>query len=326
MASQGLTREQCLLLQRFHDGELSAAQSVQAEQLVERSASARVFVRALEELSGAVRAADEAAWDRAKAEITSPQVLVELAQSAGDLSEVALADLAPLLERFHDGEADEAEMAFVAALLEERDDAVDYLASLDEIGQGMRVVGAEMAEEVDFGGFWEAVSAGIDAQAATTPAESFDREQHLVLLHRYVDGEVSAQERALVDGWLAVDDHEVHAYIDALGELTLGVNVALETACEQVDLHDIWTGVSGRLDDDSGSAEVVSLSEAAHKRRGGGGGAGAPGWFKEYRQAIVGALAAAVVLAGLVGLFKDRILGPPGEGRRPKARGDRREG
>ena len=39
MAPQALSREQCFLLQQHHDGELSAAQSVQAKQLLERSAS-----------------------------------------------------------------------------------------------------------------------------------------------------------------------------------------------------------------------------------------------------------------------------------------------
>lgn len=315
MAPQSLTTEQALLLQRFYDGDLSAAESVRAEQLVERSTAARVYVRALEELSAAARAAGALAWERAERAAISPQVLTEMAESAADLCEAPLADLAPLLERFHDGEADEAERACVTALLEVRDDAVDYLAGLDEIGQGMRVLGEEMVDEVDFGGFWDGIAAQIgDDRAgdrtgdrAEQACAAFDRDTHLVLLHRYVDDEVDADERALVEGWVAQGDAQVRDYLAALGEIELGVTAAIETACERAEVRDIWTGVSHALDDEA-RAEVVSLADEARKR-GSQGSSDGGGWFGEYRQAIVGALAAAVVLAGLVGLFKDQLIG-----------------
>lgn len=311
MASQDLTREQCLLLQRHYDGDLSAAESVQAKQLLERSASARVFVRALEELSHSVRAATEFAWEEAKGAQPSPSVLTELAASAGDLTEAPLEELAPVLERFHDGEADEAEIAFVTALLEERDDAVDYVASLDEIGQSMRVVGEELAGDVDFDGFWDGIAAEIGAEPKpTSPEIVFDRDEHLVLLHRFVDGEVDAEEAALVEGWLEAGDEEVAGYLEALDEVQLGVNAAVETACERVDLHGIWTGVEAGIAEGEQDSKVVSLDDARGDQGGGSESTSGVTWLSEYRQAIVGALAAAVVLAGLVGLFKDEIFGP----------------
>jgi anti-sigma factor RsiW len=330
------------LLQRHHDGELSAAQSVQAEQLLERSASARVYLNALDELSHATRAACDIAWEHAKDTAPSPAalaelVLAELASGGGDIADAPLQDLAPLLERFHDGEVDDIEMAVVSAMLDERDDAVDYLASLDEISQGMRVVGDEIGGDVDFDGFWDGVAAGIgaknvgedsiaegnpaeDSPAEDSPAEdspvAFDRGEHLVLLHRYVDGEVSADEQALVASWVEADNDEVKTYLEALSELSLGVNAAIEMACEQADLRGIWTGVEDAI----GESGVVSLADAradadarAEKqadKRDASSGSGGGHWFGEYRQAIVGALAAAVVLAGMVGLFKNQIFGP----------------
>lgn len=323
MASQGLSREQCLLLQRHYDGDLSAAESVRAKQLLERSAPARVYLRALDELTHGVRAAAEIAWEDAKGAIPSPRVLTELAVSAGDPTEAPLEDLAPLLERFHDGEADDAEMAFVTALLDERADAVDYLASLDEIGEGMRVVGEEMADEVDFSGFWDGIAAQISPEGSgpeeSGPEESdeetvpFDRAAHLVLLQRYVDDEVTAEEAARVERWLDEGNDEVKAHLDVLAELHLGVNVAVETACEDADLRGIWTGVEAAIAADEDAADVVSLDSARTDRRGGSPGtpeSSRTSWFADYRQAIVGGLAAAVVLAGLVGLFKDQIFGP----------------
>jgi anti-sigma factor RsiW len=327
MAPQALSREQCFLLQQHHDGELSAAQSVQAKQLLERSATARVYVRALDELSHATRAAAQLAWEDVQGQAPSPSalaetILAELAAGAGNLAEAPLEDLAPLLERFHDGEVDEVEMAIVSALLDERDDAVEYLASLDEIRQGMRVVGDEMAEDVDFDGFWGGIADKIgvnetesDAQTSSgAPTTPFDSREHLVLLHRYADGEVTEDERALVAGWLEAGEQEVGDYLEVISELSLGVNAAVEVACEQAELREIWTGVQAGIDDDG----VVSLADRRTDRRtgkqadkrDGSSGPGGPTWPGEYRQAIVGALAAAVVLAGLVGLFKDQIFGP----------------
>jgi hypothetical protein len=320
MASQGLTTEQCELLQRFYDEELSAAESIRAEQLLERSAPARVFVRALAELSAAVRAGHELAWERAASRIPSPARLAEMAAQAPGMLDAPLDELAALLERFHDGEADEAEAAWVRALLEERADAAAYLAGLDQIAEDLRAAGQVMVDDVDFDGFWDKISAGIDADAgAGVDAErdelpdelpEFDPSEHLLLLHRYADDETDAAEAARVEGWIEQGDPQVREYLAALDEIKLGVTVAAETACEQVALRDIWTGVAEAIDEsaaevageDKSGAAPISLENERRKRGG---------WLGEYRQAIFGAAAAAVVLAGVVGLFQDRIFGPP---------------
>ena len=305
MASQRLTHTECLLLQRYYDGELGAAEEIEAAQLLERNAAARVFLRALEELSLAARSAGEVAWERAADKAARPEVIVELATSAADLSKAPLEELAPLLERFHDGEVDEAEHAFVTALLDERDDAVGYLAGLDEIGQGMRAAGAELAEGVDFSNFWNGIASQIEAPKTDQPG--FEPAEHLGVVQRYFDGEVDAEEAACVERWLDEGDPRVAGYLEALEEIHLGVNAAADTACERAPIRDIWTGVQAGLDKDE--AEVVSLGQTRRDRRKDQASA-EHSWFGEYRQAIVGALAAAVVLAGLVGLFKDEIFGP----------------
>ncbi|MFP4597056.1 MAG: hypothetical protein ACLFVJ_02315 [Persicimonas sp.] len=330
MASQGLSKTEGLLLQRYYDAELSAAESIQAEQLLERSAPARVFLRALDELTEAARVAGEVAWERVRGEVASPDVIVELAEDADDLAQAPLEELAALLERFHDGEADYTEMAFVNALLDEREDVVEYLAELDNLQQGLRAAGEQLTAGVDFDGMWDRIEAQIGHQAGDRvdgaddqDGPDFDRAEHLILLQRFFDDEVTAEEAATVDRWLAQGDAEVAAYLEVLSEIQLGACVAVQTACERAPIRDIWTGVRAAIDEqDASGAGVVSL-DSERSRRGGagrgdvGGDAGgaasdsrSESWFSEYRQAIVGALAAAVVLAGMVGLFKDAIFGP----------------
>lgn len=312
--ARDLTRDDCLLLQRYHDEELSAAQSVEAEQLLGRSAPARVFVRALEELSQAARVAGEVAWQRVEGAAPSPTVIVELAASAEDLAAAPLEELAPLLERFHDAEVDDAELAFVRGLLAERDDAVEYLAELDTMQQSVRAAGQELVGEVDFSAMWDGIAAHIGA-----PSQPFDRSEHVVLLQRYFDGEADDQERQLVEGWIDDADPQVAAHLEALSEVGLGVTAAVETALERAPMRDLWTGVRAGIeqhDAQATEATVVSLDGARRDDKDEqqdhthGPTGSSRGWFGEYRQAIVGALAAAVVLAGLVGLFKDAIFGP----------------
>src|SRR5690554_3145270 len=214
MTSQGLTSAQCLLLQRFYDEELSSAECVQAEQLLADSASARVFVAALGELSLAVRASHELVWERAEPNIISAARLAELAAEAGDMMDTPLEDLRGLLQRLHDDEVDPAEEAWARALLGERPDAAAYLASLGELGEGLRIAEAEMVQDVDFGGFWDKISAGINAEsahnspqpAADPKIQKFDAQQHLMLLHRFADAETDATETAQVQAWIDQDD------------------------------------------------------------------------------------------------------------------------
>ncbi|AWV91301.1 hypothetical protein DN745_19020 [Bradymonas sediminis] len=299
-------------MQRFYDEELSAAECVQAEQLLEGSASARVFVAALGELSLAVQASHELVWERAEPKIISAARLAELAAEAGDMMDTPLEDLRGLLQRLHDDEVDPAEEAWARALLGERPDAAAYLASLGELGEGLRIAEAEMVQEVDFSGFWDKISAGINTESAHNspqPAgdqkiQKFDAQQHLMLLHRFADAETDAAETAQVQAWIDQDEAQVCGYLEALDEIKLGVNVAAETACENAPLDAIWGGVFDAINAEEPSPAPISL-EAERQKRG-----GFTGWAGEYRQAIFGAAAAALVAFGVMALFGDRILGP----------------
>lgn len=312
MTSQGLTLTQCQLLQRFFDEELSAAECVQAEQLLERSAAARIFVAALGELSVAVQASHQVVWERAEPQMISAARLAEIAAEAGDMLDTPLDELSGLLQRLHDGEADPAEVAWARAMLDERPDAAAYLANLEELGEGLRAAEAEITRDVDFSGFWDTISAEINAEPSadspSTPKEqddiAFDTHQHLMLLHRFVDAETDADETARVQAWIDREEPQVCAYLAALDEIKLGVNVAAETACENAPIEAIWGGVSEAISAGESAATPISLDDARQKR-----GGGVRGWAGDYRQAIYGAAAAAVVLLGVVGLFGDRILG-----------------
>src|SRR5690554_5754223 len=163
MTQEKLTYTQALLLQRYVDHDLDQRARADVEDALADHPSWQVYVAALEELKLAVEMAAEAAWDNApKVDATT---LARLAQAAGDLSTSSLDDLAPMLERFHDGEVDEAEAAVIVGLMETRDDVADYLAELDAMGQGIRL--GEACADADFGDFWSNVQAGIeDADAA----------------------------------------------------------------------------------------------------------------------------------------------------------------
>lgn len=247
MTSKTLTKQEALLLQRHIDAELTEGEGELVEALLERSAPARVYVAALKSLHEAVRIAEKMAWKGAS--LPPPETWVELAEASSDLAETALDDLAPMLERFHDGEVDETEAAVVAALVDEREDVAGYLSELDRLTDGIRNVG--VADEVDFDGFWEGVREGIDEideQSAPVSIDPFDSEEHKLLLYRYHDDEVTADERRRVDAWIESKDQQVDSFLGALAEVHLGVNVGIEVAREQADLDEIWTGVCDDLD------------------------------------------------------------------------------
>lgn len=344
MPIQGLTTDQCLLLQRFHDGELGAAQGVEAEQLLARAPAARVFLQALEEIGRGVRAGSELAWERGRDGAPEPAEVARLAALAaqgGHMLRAPLEELLPLLDRVHDGEADAAEVAWVQAMLPERADAGEYLAGLGQIAEQLRDAQDHALQDVRFDGFWERVRAGINAEETeadsarnfaqnTTPgtvregaggareqgvAPDFEVEEHLCLLHRFADLETSEAEDARVQAWVDQQDQQVDRYLAALTEIKLGVNVAVETACERAPLRDIWSGVQRAIEtpqEDAapgalagagrGPEAPISLEEARRNRRG--------GWLGQYQQAAFGAAAAAVVVLGVVGLFKDQLFGP----------------
>ncbi len=248
MTSKTLKKKEALLLQRHVDDELDDGEADAAAALLERSAAARVYVSALKSLHEAVRVAEKMAWKGAS--LPPPETWVELAETSSDLAETPLDDLAPMLERFHDGEVDEAEAAVVAALVDERDDVAGYLSELDRLAAGIRKAG--VADEVDFDGFWDGIREGIDHidDEKSTPVaiDPFDPEEHRLLLYRFHDDEVTAEERRRVEAWIEANDEGVDSLLGALAEVHLGVNIGIEIAREQADLDGIWTGVCDELD------------------------------------------------------------------------------
>ena len=98
---QVLSIEEQSLLQRLYDRELSDHEVAQAEALLNDSPVARVFMAALEELTVAVQVAEEEAWNQADTPSSAP--LVQAAFEAASLAQAPMTDLAPMLERFHDG-------------------------------------------------------------------------------------------------------------------------------------------------------------------------------------------------------------------------------
>lgn len=320
MNSERLTYRECRLIQSLHDGELEQQERERAEALLERSRSARVYRAALEELEHAVKAAEQSVWESAESGAPPAEKLVELAIGAPDPMQADIEELAPLLERFHDGEADRAEIAFVQGLLQERDDVAEYLAALEEISGGVKALGEELGGDVDFSNFWDGVAAGlgdghgeqIQGDTVSDPGE-FRLGDHLVLVQRFFDDEVDEKERERVTAWLEHGHPEVVAYIEALEEVRLSVNAGIENAQEQVDFHHLWTGVSDKIDEIEGGENVVSLASA--RDRGSPSTPDAPGggstrWFDEYRQAIYGAAAAVLLVGAALGLFRDQIFGP----------------
>lgn len=307
MSTQTLTYRQGRLLQALHDGELGDAERAEAHELLERSAAARVWMGVLEELGAAVEVAEEVIWERAREDAPSPAEWAREAALAPKLLDEELAQLAPMLERVHDGEATELEVALVAGLRGERADVDDYLTSLDELSLGVRALEGDLGADVDFGGFWAGVAEAIHEEHAEADGQGFDPAEHLVLLQRFFDDEVDAQERSRVAAWIDEGQPDVIAYLDALEEVRLATNVSVEWAREGIDLTPLWTAVAEGIAD--GDA-VVSLDEARAERAAGSPTPGSNGWFDAYRQAMFGAAAAVLLVAAGVGIFQDDLFGP----------------
>ncbi|RDV36188.1 hypothetical protein DV096_20315 [Bradymonadaceae bacterium TMQ3] len=269
MTQENLTYEQALRLQRYVDRELPDEERAAIDEVLAMRPGWQIYVAALQELKLAVEMAAEAAWERAPT--VDAATIARLAQAASELSESSLDELAPMLERFHDGEVDEAEAAVIAALLESRDDVADYLAELDAMGQGIR--GSDLSAGADFGDFWQKIEAGIDPTASeerNAPAQPlnhparFDADEHRVLLYRYHDNEVSAEERTLVERWIASGEPQVDATLGALAELHVGLNAGVELAQDTADFADLWEGVAAgidRADAEEAAGNVVSLQD-----------------------------------------------------------------
>lgn len=265
MKRQTLTYEEALLLQRHIDGESSASEEKLVGELLQESSAARIFVASLKELRAIAQMAEEFAWEQAR--VPSAEEVVELAFASTDWVDTSLEELAPLLERFHDGETDPAERAVVAALIDERDDVAQYLAELDGIARGIRQAGE--LDDVDFGGFWDSIEDRLDDDEVDDEEQVveqlFDVEKHQVLLYRFHDGEVSDEESRRVTDWLEGGHEHTDGVLGALAEIHLGVNAGIEFAQESADLDEIWTAVESRLDEidaEKAAGNVVSLDRA----------------------------------------------------------------
>jgi hypothetical protein len=196
---------------------------------------------------------------------------------------------------------------------------------MTELGEVFERGHQEEVAEVDFGGFWDSLSARLEQEEQASPAAevvafpkkpkkksttaerpAFTQDDHQVLLYRYHDGEVSEHERAQVMAWAEIDE-EIAETLGALEELSLAATVAMEQAQERVDLSSVWAGVSAELADEfGGKAQVISLeqkrTEKAEEKPEETG-------TSHRREAFI-ALAAVLVTVLGMGLFGDKLFGP----------------
>ncbi len=286
MTDASLTTRQRDLLQRWFDGELAEDRVPEAEALIEESQAAADYVASLESMQRITRGlADEVrggpGW--------SAEETVSKALDAPPAADEPLRELAPLLERYHDGEVVEAEAALVRRLRRRRDDVADYLKGLEQLGDAVRGADEASRDGIDFDAQVHAVLEAVDSQPPT-----FDADEHAEWLHRYADDELDAERRQIVEGWVDEGHPEVTdalKTLDALGQTT-------RAAFDQAGGHNIelWDAVADAIDDEEeesgGSAEVFRLDD--------------------YRQGIAGAVAAALVLITVGALFGDRLF-PWGE-------------
>lgn len=280
---QELTDKQIQLIERWFDGDTTPEEARAATQLVASVEAAREFHEALKEINAATQAAEQAAWDKAPSRPAQDIVLAATQDEA-----MALSDLAPLLERFFDGECDDFEAEMVVGLIDARPDVADYLEGLEELRGGLKISMDEVHAQRPMDQFWAGVESRLGA--------GFVAAEHNMLLQRYHDGEVNAEERAQVDAWT---DPAVKDGLAALGELHLAANAAIDHACEGVEFAQVWGAVEAAMDADveSKGDNVVSLGRIRREAQG-------------SPRASFGAIAALVAAVLVGGLFSQKLFGP----------------
>jgi len=330
MATDTLTDDQRELLQRWFDDELDAAEARRAEQLVESSNRARSYVESLDEVRTAARAAFETSTTSA-ADRLDPEVIVEAALRAPPAAELPLVELAGLLERYYDGEVTAAERRTVERLRERRDDVSDYLAHLEFLSEAVRRAQEVALEGLDAETVWAGVERDVAFETHPDDPPPFDPARDHELVHRYVDDELPPARRELVESWLERDD-DAAATVEALEELHTATRTAREEAATDVDLDQVWSGVEARIEErtdadgtDEGSADVVDFDEVADSQTDGGragtdtepetagvgdtaDAGGDVEWLSDYRPALVGAAAAALVLVAVGALVGPNLF------------------
>ena len=288
---QALTKAQIELIERWFDGDVVGEQAREATALVASSAEARELHDALKEIRVATEVAESQAWSKA----TPPSIdaVVGACESSENLADAPLSQLAPLLERFFDGETDDFEAELVAQLIDTRDDVADYLAGLDEVKGGVAASLQELGDRAPMANFWDSIASRLDDDA-------FRPADHAMLVQRFHDGAVSDAERAQVESWKSA---QVTAGLDAFAEIHLATNAAMDHATEGVDFSRIWGAVEAVMDADveAQGDNIVSLGKArreqVEKRSG-------------FSRSSLGAIAALVAAVLVGGIFSKQLFGP----------------
>ena len=320
MSSQSLTESQRELLQRWFDGELAEGERRRAEDLLQSSEAADSYIEALEEIRSAATIAFDTSLEAVSQELSSAN-LVEAAIDAPPLEDLPLLELAPVLERYHDGEVTEAERRTIEKLRRKRTDVADYLEHLAFVGETVRAANEEAAQKVDLDSVWSGVERDLTYEDAEE-APDYRAERDQSLIHRYVDDELDEWRSEQVQEWLDDDSEaaDTARQIEKLGDAT---RIAFEEAGADVDLDGMWSEVASRLDADdteeTDDADVVSIDRA--RDDGGAQAAGSEadeasggkvvGLFSQYGQALVGAAAATLLVLGAIALFGDKLF--PGQ-------------
>ena len=288
-------------IQQFHDGEISECS---VSQLLADSSHARVYLTALQEISGATKAAMEEAWGKADSK-NAVADWSEAAFSATRLLDMELHELAPMLERFHDDEVSSMESASVLALMQEREDIAAYLENLDTLSSTIK--SADFSVGVSFDGFFEKVASELNLETKSASNlvsldHSYSYEEHAVLLQRFFDNEVTSREKQRVQSWIDSENEDVVNALAAFEELSLATTIATEQAVEQADFTSLWSSIENEIsqtkEQPAQSEHVVQLGAFREKKE-------EASFFQKYQQSIFTAVAAVLLL----GVFGPQMFG-----------------